>query len=130
MTINQAITRLRAMKKTQMDDNTLIGWLSELDGMIYEEIVKWHEQDKDKDGNTVVPAHGPYNEDTDVETELLVPAPYADVYIYYLMAQLEQISGDFNRYNNSMIMYNTRLQAFASWYNRNHMPVQGNCIRI
>ena len=33
-------------------------------------------------------------------------------------------NGDYGRYNNDMVMYNTDLQAYTDWYNRKHMPLQ------
>lgn len=123
MTINQAITRTRALKKTQFDDDALIGWLSDLDGMIYSELTKWHASDEEN----VMPR---YDQDTDTETKLLVPEPYTDLYVTYLAAQIEFAQGDFTRYNNSMVMYNMRLQQFANTYNRNTLPKQGHYIGI
>lgn len=130
MTINEAITQLRALKQTKIDDNVLIGWLSDLDGMIYNEVICSHVPDKDADGNDVIPPHGPYDAETDPDTALLVGSPYSDLYVKYLAAQCEHTNGDFGRYTNSMILYNMRLQGFSDWYNRSHMPKQSNCIRI
>jgi len=122
MTILEAITQVRAIKPNQYDDTTLVKWLSDLDGLIYNEIVKWHEGTDDV-------SHGPYGA-SDMNTVLLVPEPYSDVYIKYLSAQVDYNNAEFARYNNSMVMYNTALSAFADWYNRNNMPVQNSSIAL
>jgi len=44
MTIIQAITQARSVKPNDYDDEILVAWLSELDGMIYHEYIVWHEQ--------------------------------------------------------------------------------------
>ena len=123
MTISEAITQLQAVKENQYDDETLVRWISDLEGTLYEDIVKNHE------GNEDIP-HGRYSVDTDMDTVLMVPEPYSDIYIKYLMAQVDYHNAEMQRYTNSMIMYNVALDAFAGWYNRNNMPLQPNYLRI
>lgn len=123
MTISEAITQLQAVKENQYDDETLVRWISDLEGTLYEDIVKNHEGSEDI-------AHGRYSVDTDMDTVLMVPEPYSDIYIKYLMAQVDYHNAEMQRYTNSMIMYNVALDAFAGWYNRNNMPLQPNYLRI
>lgn len=123
MKVIEAITQLQAVKENQYDDETIIRWLSDLDGIIYEEIIKWHEE-------TDEITHGPYDPDTDMDTVLMVPDPYSDVYIKYLSAQVDYYNAELARYNNSMVMYNMALSSFADWYNRNHSPKHDKIIRI
>ena len=121
MTVFEAITRLNALKPNQYDEDTLVSWLSELDGLIFNEIMLWHEAEAE---------FAPYDPGKKIKKELLAPEPYDGVYLKYLMAQVDFHNGEFNRYNNSMIMYNTALSAFADWYNRNNMPKQESEVRL
>lgn len=123
MTISEAITQLQAVKENQYDDETLVRWISDLEGILYEDVVKNHEGSEDVQ-------HGRYSVDTDMDTVLMVPEPYSDIYIKYLMAQVDYHNAEMQRYTNSMIMYNVALDAFASWYNRNNMPLQPSYLRI
>lgn len=123
MTISEAITQLQAVKENQYDDATIVRWLSELEGKLYEDTIKWH-----TDGENV--PHGRYGVDTDMDTVLMVPEPYSDIYIKYLMAQVDYHNAETERYANSMVMYNVALDAFTSWYTRNHQPLQPNFVRI
>ena len=123
MTISEAITQLQAVKENQYDDETLVRWISDLEGILYEDVVKNHEGSEDIQ-------HGRYSVDTDMDTTLMVPEPYSDIYIKYLMAQVDYHNAEMQRYTNSMIMYNVALDAFASWYNRNNMPLQPSYLRI
>ena len=123
MTISEAITQLQAVKENQYDDETLVRWISDLEGLLYEDVEKNHE------GSADIP-HGRYGVDTDMDTVLMVPDPYSDIYIKYLMAQVDYHNAEMQRYTNSMIMYNIALDAFAGWYNRNNMPLQPNYVRI
>lgn len=124
MTILEAITMLQTVKPHQYDDNIVVNWISTLEGLIYNEVISWHT------GTGEEVPHGPYNAETDMDTVLMVPEPYSDVYIKYLAAQIDYYNGEYTRYNNSMIMYNMALSAFADWYNRTHKPAGNTYIRI
>lgn len=123
MTILEAITQIQAVKENQYDDETIVRWLSDVDGIIWNEVIKWHEGSEDIE-------HGPYDPAEDMDTVLMVPEPYSDVYIKYLAAQVDYYNAELARYNNSMIMYNVALSSFADWYNRNNAPKQDSIIRI
>jgi hypothetical protein len=123
MTINEAITKLRAVKDHGYDDKTLVGWISELEALIYHEIVVHHEGSDDQ-------PRGPYSIDTDMDTVLFVPDPYSDVYVKYLETQIDYHNREFPSYNNSAALYNKALSAFAAWYIRNNMPKQRAYIRV
>ena len=116
MKLLEAITQLQDQKPNQYDDQTLCNWLYELDGKLYEEILKWHE------GEWQRPK--PYDLIQDAEKELLVPAPYDQLYVKYLFAQVDFANADYARYNNSMVMYNTALSEFTNWINREYLPIQ------
>ena len=64
-----------------------------------------------------------YNEDTDPQTELLVPAPYDEVYLRWMEAQIDYHNGEYDKYNNAIIMFNAAFEAYAAYYNQHHMPV-------
>jgi hypothetical protein len=64
-----------------------------------------------------------YNEDTDPQTELLVPAPWDELYIHWLEAQIDYHNGEYTKYNNSAARYNELLQEYASHYTREHKPL-------
>lgn len=116
MTIIGAITRVDTVKPNTYSQTEKIKWLSELDGIIKAEIIDTHE------GGEGVTFTG-YTEDTDLTTELLVPAPYDEVYIRYLEMQIDYANNEYGKYNNSMVMYNSVYTAFEKFYNRDHMPI-------
>ena len=64
-----------------------------------------------------------YNDDTDVDTVLLVPAPFDNIYISWLESRIDYANGEINRYQNSSLMYNTDYINYANYYNRNNMPI-------
>ena len=115
MTIIEAINKIDALKPNNYSQDDKIKWLSNLDGIIKSEIIDTHE------GGENVVFKG-YNEDTPIDTALLVPHPYDDVYIKWLEAQIDYTNAEYGRYNNSVTAYNTAYSAFSRYYNRHHLP--------
>lgn len=122
MTVRQAIDRLQALKPHQYGDETVAGWLSDLDGRLYANYCLGHEGMESL-------AHGPYTADAD-DAELMVKEPYTDLYIRYMAAQVDYYNAEFARYNNSMVMYNMMLAEYANWINRTHMPEQRATLKL
>ena len=116
MTIIEAINRIDSLKPNSYSTEDKIAWLSIVDGEVKENIINTHE------GSDKVAFNG-YTEDTPLDTVLLIPAPYDDIYIKWLEAQIDYANGETKRFNNSIIMYNTAYSAFSRYYNRNHMPI-------
>ena len=115
MTIMDALYRIDELKPNSYSQPEKIKWLSSLDGVIKNEIIDTHE------GGENIVFNG-YTEDAELSTELLVPAPYDDVYLRWLEAQIDYNNGEIAKYNNSMIAYNDAFTLFKRYYNRTHMP--------
>lgn len=119
MTIQDVLARVDELKPNNFSEEQKVRWLSNLDLMLYEEVVRWHKGTEDI-------AHGPYDPEDDLAAELMVPDPHSDIYILWLTAQIDYYNGDLHRYQNSMIAYNTALSAYADWFNRRNMPTAAN----
>ena len=115
MTILEAINRVDATKPNSYTQIEKIDWLSTLDGIIKKEIIDTHE------GGENIAFDG-YDVDTGLDTVLLVPAPYDDIYIRWLEARVDYANGEYNKYNNSATAYNAAFEAYARHYNMHHMP--------
>ena len=115
MTILEAITKIDTLKYNTYSNEDKVDWLSRLDAMVKRLIIDTHEG-----GETVI--FDGYTEMTDVDTVLLVPAPFDEVYLRWMEAQIDYHNGEYDKYNNAIIMYNTAFEAYASFYNRLHMP--------
>jgi hypothetical protein len=115
MTILEAINRVDATKPNSYTQIEKVDWLSTIDGIVKSEIIDTHEGGEDVvfDG---------YDVDTSLDTVLLVPAPYDDVYIRWLEARIDYANGEYNKYNNSLTAYNDAFELYANYYNRKHMP--------
>ena len=115
MTLMDALYRIDGLKPNSYTQSEKIKWLSTLDGLIKREIIDTHEG-----GEDIV--FSGYNENSDLSTELLVPAPYDDIYLRWLETQIDYSNGEYGKYNNSITMYNSAYSIYANYYNRTHMP--------
>lgn len=117
MTIGDAIAVVDKLKPNHYPGPMKVKWLSNLDGQIFREVITTHE---DAEAETF----DGYNEQTPMDTRLLVPFPFEqDVYVYYLQAQIDKENGEILKYNQSIAMYNNAYLTFLNWYNTNHMPI-------
>ena len=115
MTILEAINRVDNLKFNSYDNSEKVAWLSRLDSSIKSTIIDTHE------GGEGIIFTG-YDDRTDMNTVLLVPAPFDELYLRWLEAQIDYHNGEFDKFNASIIMYNTAFDAYANYYKRNHMP--------
>jgi trehalose utilization protein len=116
MTIIEVIDRLDSLKHNTYSQKDKVLWLSKLDWMVKKQIIDTHE------GAEATSFNG-YTDETDVNTKLLVPAPYDEVYLRWMEAQIDYLNGEYDTYNNAIIMFNADFEAYAAYYNQNHRPV-------
>lgn len=116
MTIMDALYRIDELKPNSYSQTEKIKWLSSLDGVIKSEIIDTHEG-----GEGIV--FSEYKEDTDLNTVLLVLAPYDDIYLRWLEAQIDYANGEYGKYNNSLVAFNDAYTLYQKYYNRIHMPI-------
>ena len=102
-----------------IDEATKIEWLSQLDGMIKSELLdNFARNDTDAD----VSEFSGYTEDVPRTTVLLVPYPYDDIYVNYLVAQVFLMMGENSKYNNYAMMYEGEKETYEQYYSRTHKP--------
>ena len=116
MKIIEAISRLDDLFSNTYSVSHKVEWLSRLDTMVKKQIIDTHE------GSKAVVFSG-YDDSTDEQTQLLVPAPYDEMYLRWLEAQIHYHNGEYDKYNNAIIMFNTAYEAYQAYYTRSHLPV-------
>ena len=82
MKIREAVERIDSHKHNIYTQNDKIAWLSRLDSMVKTLIIDAHE------GGEAVEFTG-YDDSTDLNTEMLVPAPFDEMYLRWLEAQID-----------------------------------------
>lgn len=111
MTLQEAITKADNLKPNNYKFPQKVDWISDVDGMIFHEIIENHENPEELDWH-------PYSEDSDASIRLLADDPYSELYIFYVCAKIDFYNGEYTRYANHMQSFNDKYQAFADYYNR------------
>ena len=118
MTIIEAIDRVNLLKPNTYSLQEKVKWLSTLDGTVKLEIIDTHEG-----GEEAVFAG--YDESTPVDTPLMIPPPYDEVYLFWLEAKIDYWNGEYTRYNNSIAMFNAAYADYQEYYHATHRPRGG-----
>jgi hypothetical protein len=116
MTIMEILNHLDAVKPNGYSQDEKIKWLNQVEWTIKKEIVDTHE------GADKIAFNG-YNSTTSLAKKVIADAPYDKLYIHWLEAQIDYATGEYQKYQNSMTMFNEVYENYAKWYNREHMPV-------
>lgn len=115
MTIIEAINQIDSLKHNTYSQEQKVQWLSRLDSMVKRLIIDTHEGGED------VTFTG-YGDATDLHTEMLIPAPFDEMYLRWLESQIDYTNGEYGKYNNAIVMFNTSWKEYQNYYNRTHMP--------
>ena len=116
MTIAEVISKVDSLKPNTYTPEDKVEWLSSLDARVKTQIIDAHESTEPVD------FHG-YDSLLDQNTELLVPAPYDEMYLRWLEAQIDYHNSDDDRYNNAIILFNNAYEGYKKHYTRTHMPI-------
>lgn len=120
MKISEAISKVDALKPNTYTSEDKIDWLSTLDHRVKSQIIDTHKC------NEPISFYG-YDGLLDQETELLVPAPFDEMYLRWLEAMIDYHNSDDDRYNNAIILFNNVYEGYKKHYTRTHMPLsKGN----
>lgn len=116
-TVNTVLAEVHQVRPDVYGDELLTSWLSELDGKLSTELLKME-------------APVQYSYPDDGETELLVPHPYDNLYVLYLIAMMDLYNREIDLYQNDMQVFNRAWSEYASQYRRTHLPKQEACLRV
>lgn len=111
MTINKIITDVDILKPSAYTPEQKAGWIVKVDGMVNRDIVK---------SLTYTAPEYP----TDGEAELLAPAPYDDMYMLFVEAQIARYQQDYEDYNNTILLFNDAFANYAKYWLRNNVPAE------
>lgn len=120
MKIIDAISLVDEMRVNTYGDDEKVRWLNWLDGQLYVTVHKRHADPPDFHSY----------ECESMETELLVPAPFDQMYIWWLQAQMDLVTGEVDRYNADITVFNNLQDSFIAEYKRTHMPVSAGPFRF
>lgn len=108
-TPNKVIEYVDKVKVNAYGEEEKFQWLCDLDGMVKRLVMQ------DEEGVS-------YEYPRDMDSHLLVPAPFEGVYALYLEAMIDFYNKEYTRYNNVMLMFNAKFDEYKKAYIREHMP--------
>lgn len=116
MTIAEVISKVDALKPNTYTQKDKVEWLSNLDSRVKTQIIDTHES------CDCFHFYG-YDNELDQDTELLVPAPYDEMYLRWLEAMIDYHNSEDDRYNNAIVLFNNAYEGYKKHYTRTHMPI-------
>ena len=65
-----------------------------------------------------------YDNDSDDGTEMIIPSPYDMLYVYWLMAKIDHLNQEIDKYNNDRALFDNAYEQASDWWTRTHRPIQ------
>ena len=112
MTIKELIDYVGEIRPNSYGNQTKMVWINEIEGAVQTEIMGIYPADLMS-----------YDANTDLDTELLVKAPHAKLYAWYVVAMMDLVSMGDAAYENSYRIFNKFWDEYARWYLRTHRTV-------
>lgn len=111
VTLSQVIQRVDEIKPNAFSNETKTTWLNECEGLVQTEVLLWANEE------IVV-----YDYTADKDKELLVSPPHDKLYWAYLAAMIDFANGEYNKYQNTMQLFNSYFGEFMRWFANLYRP--------
>lgn len=113
MTLDALLDRVDLERPNAWTRAQKTAWVSDLEASLWTQLLLqpqglWRPLDPDGDGGT----------------RLLLPDGWMRLYTSYLFATIDLSNGEFDRYQNSMVVYNAFLAELGAWYAAAFAPAQ------
>ena len=111
MTLSDVISSVDEIKPNAFSNEMKTKWINEVEGMVQTQVF------------LMVPMGlVQYTYDRDKDSILLVDPPHDKLYPAYLEAKIDYANGEYNKYQNTMQMFNSFFSEFMRWYADNWRP--------
>lgn len=117
MTVAQVIRMVDDIKPNAFSDETKTQWLSECEGLVQTEILL-----------LAVGDCRSYTFERDADTVLLAKPPHDKLYWAYLSAMIDFGNGEYERYQNTMQLFNSHYGEYMRWYALHYRPADGEAV--
>lgn len=122
ITIADVLAEVDALEHNDFTAEEKIRWLSRLDGLAFEKVIRHREGGPE--------TFGGYTGETDPQTELLIGEPWGEVYTSYLLAQIARHRQENDLYNDHMSVHQDHYDAWAANYAQSHRQRLGGRLRF
>ena len=107
MTVNEVLARVKDRKPNAYSDESLVDRLNDCEAMVQRELLL-----------TVPDEIIQYNFPDDRDKELILPRPYEELYVTYIIMKIQFDQEEYTAYNNSQLMFTAQYQDAQGYYNR------------
>lgn len=128
MNVIELIMKLHTLQpndfgETMSGNDIKMTWLTDAFWRVVNEIIDKSENAKPHSEYELDTILGAGIEVVTLSTDLLVDPPYDELYVYYMMAQLDLAYGETDKYNKHIILFDDAFNAFAKYYRQKYKPV-------
>lgn len=111
MVLKDLIDYVDEIKPNAFSDNTKTAWVNEAEGLVQTEVFLWASEQ-------IIT----YDYETDKDKTLLVKPPHDKLYWAYLAAMIDFANGEYNKYQNTMQLFNSYFGEFMRWFALRYRP--------
>jgi len=115
-TIKEIIEQVDNRKPNGFLDDVKVRWIAQLDGKIAQNVLLMGVEELQEFD---------YKYPEDLERTPLVSFPHDDLYDLWLEAQIDARNGEWNRYQNTIELYNAAYGNFVEWFANTYRPAEG-----
>lgn len=105
MKLKEVFEMLNGIKPHAFSNETLTSWINEIEGIVHTDVMLLCIED-----------YKPYIYSNDESTELLVKEPHSKIYYTYLSAMVDFANGEYEKYQNTMQLFNKFFGEYMRWY--------------
>ncbi len=115
MTLQNVVDKITTIRKeSNCTTDFIIEKINEIEWKIKREIIDVHE------GADRFPFDG--YDSKELNVKLIAPAPYSELYIKWVLHQIDVMNNSMIDASNSLTLFNKAYYAFVAWYTKNNMP--------
>jgi hypothetical protein len=109
VTIKELFDYVNEIRPNSYGNQTKLVWVNEIEGAVQTEIMG------------ILPANViNYKDNVDLNTTLLVGAPHAKLYAWYMIAMIDLVTMGSGAFENSQKVFRKFWDEYARWYLRTH----------
>lgn len=105
MKANKVIERIDAIRPNSYSEEIKLAWINDFEETVQKTVM-------------LSPEIRTLSYPEDMETELLITAPYDNLYCFYLESMIDYYNREYSNYNNSVLMFETRFTEYKKAYIR------------
>lgn len=107
MKVCDVIERVNEIRPNVFSDERKLEWIGTLEGQIMADVLEWPQEKI---------AENEFAYSDDMERELLVKWPHDSIYVQLLIARIDEANGEYDKYENSMRIFNAVFESFVHWF--------------